>query len=84
MSTHTVTVYGPGGYDPSKPNNNVVDEYEAQDPPFQGLDRTGALAALLAATSVLTVTDAANAVGQTPDALIAEVEAWAAAEGQHP
>lgn len=27
-----VTVYGVGGYDPSKPNNNVVEEYEIPDP----------------------------------------------------
>lgn len=51
------------------------------DPPQQPLDATGALAALLAATGVLDVTDAANAVGQTPEALVAEVEAWAAAGG---
>ncbi len=25
-------VYGPGGYDPSLPNNNVVEEFEVPDP----------------------------------------------------
>lgn len=25
-----VTEYGEGGFDPSKPNNNIVDEYEIQ------------------------------------------------------
>ena len=26
------TTYGPGGYDPTKPNNNIVDEVEVDDP----------------------------------------------------
>lgn len=28
-----VTVYGEGGYDPDKPNNNIIEEYEVEDPP---------------------------------------------------
>jgi hypothetical protein len=28
----TVTVFGPGGYDPSLPNGNVVEEYDLPDP----------------------------------------------------
>jgi len=43
------------------------------------LDETGALATLLAVTGTLTVVDAANAVGLTPEALVAEAEAWQAA-----
>lgn len=27
-----VTVYGEGGYDPSKPNNNIVEEYDDGQP----------------------------------------------------
>jgi hypothetical protein len=49
------------------------------DPPPQPLDPTGALATLLAVLEVATVADAANAVGLTPDDLIAEAEAWEAA-----
>jgi len=45
----------------------------------QPLDATGALATLLAVESVLTVEDAANAVGLTPTDLVNEAEAWAAA-----
>jgi hypothetical protein len=30
MRTHTV--YGPGGYDPSLPNGNIVEEYDLPDP----------------------------------------------------
>ena len=26
-----VVTYGIGGYDPSKPNNNIVEEYEIED-----------------------------------------------------
>lgn len=43
----------------------------------QPLDATGALATLLAVESVLSVQDAANAVGLTPQDLITEAEAWA-------
>jgi hypothetical protein len=28
----TVTVFGPGGYDPSLPNGNVIEEYDVPDP----------------------------------------------------
>jgi hypothetical protein len=45
----------------------------------QPLDPTGALATLLAVLEVATVQDAANAVGLTPDDLIAEAQAWEAA-----
>jgi hypothetical protein len=37
------------------------------------------LATLLAVVGTLTVTDAANAVGLTPDDLVTEAQAWAAA-----
>jgi hypothetical protein len=47
--------------------------------PPQPLDPTGALATLLAVLEVATVQDAANAVGLTPDDLIAEAQAWEAA-----
>jgi hypothetical protein len=29
----TVTRFGIGGYDPTKPNNNIIEEYEVEDPP---------------------------------------------------
>jgi len=45
----------------------------------QPLDAIGALATLLAVQLVLSVTDAANAVGLTPTDLVNEAEAWAAA-----
>jgi hypothetical protein len=28
----TVTVYGPGGADESKPNGNIIEQYELPDP----------------------------------------------------
>lgn len=54
-------------------NGNLVEVEEAPDRPLFGVE---VLATLLAVTGALTVEDAANAVGQTPDALIAEAEAW--------
>jgi len=74
-----IITYGPGGHDPGKPNNNVVDVVELPDQPPAPLDPVGALATLLAVESVLTVEDAANAVGLTPDDLVNEAQAWAAA-----
>lgn len=59
--------------------NGVTHTWETPDPPQTPLDPTGALATLLAVTEVLTVEDAANAVGLTPQELIAEAEAWQAA-----
>jgi len=44
----------------------------------QPLDATGALATLLAVESVLTVEDAANAVGLTEQDLVDEALAWGA------
>ena len=72
--------YGLGGYDPTKPNNNIVEEVEQAEPTQLPLDPTSTLATLLAVTGTLTVEDAANAVGLTPTDLIAEAEAWAAAQ----
>jgi hypothetical protein len=60
--------------------NGVTHTWETPDPPAEPLDPTGALATLLAVTETLTVEDAANAVGLVPADLIAEAEAWAAAQ----
>jgi hypothetical protein len=74
-----VITYGIGGYDPTKPNNNIVEEIEILDEVYP-LNQTGALATLLAVTEVVSVEDAANAVGLTPEQLIAEAQAWAVAQ----
>jgi hypothetical protein len=74
--------YGVGGFDPNKPNNNIVEEIDFPDPPQQPLPPVGALAALLAVEGVLTVTDAANAVGVTAEELTLEAQAWAVAANQ--
>ena len=75
----TSTTYNAGGYDPTKPKNNVA-SVETIDVPQAPLTPVGVLAALLAVTQVLTVEDAANAVGLTPADWVAEAQAWAAAE----
>jgi hypothetical protein len=62
----------------------VTHEWETPDPPQTPLDPTGALATLLAVTEVLTVEDAANAVGLTPADLVAEAEAWAMGPSDEP
>lgn len=70
-------VYGLGGYDPTKPNNNIVEDDEIPDGPRTPLEPVGALATLLAVSEVVSVEDAANAVGLTADDLVAEAQAWA-------
>ena len=72
-----VVVYGLGGHNDSLPNNNIVEAYETAETGPPPLDSVGALATLLAVTQVVSVQDAANAVGLEPQALIDEAEAWA-------
>ena len=60
--------------------NGVTHEWETPDIPAP-LDSLGALATLLAVVGVVTVEDAANAAGLTPQDLINEAQAWAAAQG---
>jgi len=55
--------------------------WETPDPERGPLDPLGAAMTLLAVVGVVTVEDAANAVGLTPDDLIHEAQAWAAAGG---
>jgi hypothetical protein len=57
-------------------DGNLVSSVEVWRDPLP-LDSVGALATLLAVTEVVTVQDAANAVGLDPQALIDEAEAWA-------
>jgi hypothetical protein len=59
------------------PRPLTLDEIRMYGP--QPLDATGSLATLLAVESVLTVEDAANAVGLTEQDLINEALAWGAA-----
>jgi hypothetical protein len=61
----------------TNPDGQTV-TWETPDPPRPPLDPTGALATLLAVLELSTVQDAANAVGLTPEDLVAEAEAWAA------
>jgi hypothetical protein len=71
-------VYGLGGYDPTKPNNNIVEEYEVDVPqrPLSGIEIVATLNAVL---GVWSLQDAANSVNLTTEQLVAEAEAWAVA-----
>jgi hypothetical protein len=53
--------------------------FEQPDPPRSPLDAVGASMTLLVVLGVVPIGDAANAVGLSPDDLVAEAEAWAAA-----
>lgn len=61
-----------------------VEEVELPDPVQQPLPADGVIATLNAVLGLWTLQDAANASGYTEDQLIAEAQAWAAAEGDQP
>ena len=71
--------YGIGGYDETKPNNNIIENIELPDAPQQPLSQVGALTTLLVVTGVLTLEDGANALGLSHEQLVAEAQAWAVA-----
>jgi hypothetical protein len=71
--------YGIGGYDPTKPNNNIVEIEEIADVQV-ALNTEGVIATLNVVLGLWPIEDAANAVGLMPADLIAEAEAWAAAQ----
>ena len=68
--------YGIGGYDETKPNNNLIEEIDLPDAPQQPLDQVGALTTLLVVTGVLALEDGANALGLQHEQLVAEAQAW--------
>lgn len=74
-----ITTYGLGGYDTSLPNNNIIEEIDVPDESQLPLDTTGSLATLLAVNGIISVQDAANAVGLTPTDLENEALAWGVA-----
>ena len=71
-----IVTFGIGGYDPTKPNNNIIEDIEIPDPPQEPLDRIGVVATLNAVLGVWSLADAANAVGLTEQDLINEAQAW--------
>lgn len=61
-----------------------VEEIELPDPVQQPLPTDGVIATLNAVLGLWTLQDAANASGYTEEQLVAEAQAWAAAEGSNP
>lgn len=55
-------------------------DWTPPDPVAAPLDVAGQMAALLAAKGLITEDEAAGVTGHPPERLVAEVEAWAAAE----
>lgn len=74
----TTIVYGPGGYDPSKPNNNIIEVSETQDIQT-ALDGIPLVATLNVVLGIWTLSDAARIAGTTEQALIDEATAWSVA-----
>ena len=58
----------------------VTHTWETPDPPALPLDPTGVIATLNVVLGLWPIEDAANAVGLVPADLVAEAEAWAAAQ----
>ncbi len=71
-----IVTFGLGGYDPTKPNNNIIEDIEVPEPPQEPLDQVGVLATLNVVLGLWSVEDAANALGLTPEQLVAEAQAW--------
>lgn len=69
-------IYGLGGYDETKPNNNLIQESELPDLPQQPLNVQGVFATLNVVLGIWSLEDASNAVGLTPEQLVAEAQAW--------
>jgi hypothetical protein len=77
-----IITYGKGGFDPTKPNNNIIFDVEVPDPPQAPLDGTPLAATLNAVLGLWTLQQAANIAQLPPEALMAEAEAWAVAGEQ--
>lgn len=75
-----IVTFGLGGYDPSKPNDNIVSIDEVAEPQSP-LEVSGVIATLNAVLGIWTLEQAAAAVHLAPDALVREAQAWAAAQG---
>jgi hypothetical protein len=59
-------VYGPGGYDPSLPNGNIVEEYVVPDPEPTPEEQARASAVAKLQALGLTEAEALALVGGTP------------------
>jgi len=71
-----IVTFGLGGYDPSKPNDNIV-SIEEIDEPQSPLNVSGVIATLNAVLGIWTLEQAAAAVHLAPDDLVREAQAWA-------
>lgn len=71
----TKVTYGPGGFDPTKPNNNIIEETDetVEQTPLRD---AAVLATLLATLGIIDVDNAAKASGVTTDQLVNEALAW--------
>jgi hypothetical protein len=90
MSTYPILCSGLGPHDPPDGVLGISDRQGPHDVrcgseacvlirPQQPLDASGALATLLVVQGVLSIDDAANAVGVASQDLINEAQAWAVA-----
>lgn len=73
-----IVTFGLGGYDPSKPNDNIVEVVELPDV-HAPLDVFGVMATLNVVLGVWSLADAANATGLDEQDLVNEALAWYAA-----
>lgn len=76
-----IITYAKGGFDPTKPNNNIISDEEVPDPPQQPLEGTALVATLNAVLGIWSLQDAATIAELPEEALVAEAEAWAVAGG---
>jgi hypothetical protein len=72
-----IVVYGPDG-------TIIEDRGESEVPAPEPMLSYEVVAVLNVVLGLWSLADAANAIGRQPEDLIAEAEAWAAAEGSQP
>ena len=68
------TIFNPDGTTASEENITGLSVFS-----YPPLDSAGALATLLVVLELVPLADASNAIGEEPDHLIAEAEAWSVA-----
>ena len=58
-----------------------IDLHNPSNAPFDPLDAIGALATLLVVLELVPIADASNAIGEEPEHIVAEAQAWSLGNG---
>ena len=70
-----------GSVDVINYENGIEVKRERIVQPYPPLDATGALATLLVVLELVPIADASNAIGEEPEHIVAEAQAWSLGNG---